>query len=59
MMAFLIFAGSFAVAVTVFAVLSDKAERRGELPLWWAYFFALAAVIAWLIFFAAVMEAFG
>jgi len=57
-MAFLIFAGSFAVASTVFAMLFEKAERRWELPLWLAYVVFLAAVIAWLNFFASVMEVF-
>jgi len=58
MMAFVVFAGSFAVAAIVFAVLFEKAERRGELPLWLAYVVFLAAVIAWLNFFAAVIEGF-
>jgi len=58
MMAATIMTGSFAVALTVFAVLSEKAKERGNLPLWLAYLFVLAAVIAWLNFFATVIEVF-
>jgi len=58
MMAATIMTGSFAVALTVFAVLSEQARQRGKLPLWLAYFFFLAAVIAWLNFFAAVIGVF-
>jgi len=58
-MAFMIFAASFTVATTVFAMFSERAARKGKLPLWLAYLFALAAIIAWLNFFAALMEAFG
>jgi len=58
-MAFMVFAGSFAVAATIIAVLFTKAKRKGEVPPRLAYFFALAAAIAWLNFFAAVIEAFG
>jgi len=57
-MAAIIMTGSFAVALTIFAVLSEKAEQRGKLPLWLAYFFALAAVMAWLNFFTAVIGVF-
>jgi len=59
MMAFMIFAGSFAVAATVIAAFFTKAKQKGEAPPRLAYFFALAAAIAWLNFFAALMEAFG
>jgi len=58
MMAATIMTGSFAVALTVCAVLSERARQRGKLPLWLTYFCVLAAVIAWLNFFAVVIEIF-
>jgi len=58
MMAVTVMAGSFAAALTVSAVFLEKAKKREKLPLWMAYLIALAAVIAWLNFFAAVIEVF-
>jgi len=56
MMAAIIMTGSFAVALTVFTAFSEKAKQRGRLPLWLAYLIFLFAVMAWLNFFAAVIE---
>jgi len=58
MMAAMIMTGSFAVALTVLAVHSEKAKQRGNLPSCLVFFFVLAAVVAWLLFFAAVIEGF-
>jgi len=58
MMAAMIMTGSFAVALTIFAVLSERARQRGKLPLWLTYLVFVAAVMAWLNFFAVVIEVF-
>jgi len=58
MMATTVMTGSFAVALTVLAVHSEKARQRGNLQPCLVYFFVLAAAFAWLLFFAAVIEVF-